>query len=609
MKRFNRRVTLGASVTLRFLFFLIIGSAGLYAQSMDVIRDDSQIARQYFIWAQQAVDEGRWSEALAALERASDFSGVSSDIFYLLAVARLREGKGMQSALEALDNAIEINRWINYSENQALLLKAEQLIVMRNFYGVLDVLGKISESEVSFSSDMAAEIAMLRLLSYRGLALGADVQALARFRSLLMAAMDRYPRDPRPLRIFFEYARNRNPEPPPSMPLRESDLNLLDLALRRLPFLLETDPELAWMASPFIRDDDEARRLVASYRSGGLYRAGVENFKPSYNSIPIALNLGLIDDFTAAEELFAVSDENDRFAANGMPVLDETIIAGVYRLLRSEEGRVFFTQKLLGLTGVIVADDDRDGYIDRRAHYSSGAVRKLEFTANQNNDINFIVSFDINGVPVSAECPVSGRNTRARLQWERYPSVREAALDKEFFQFRPADFQFAPVAFITLGGSNNLEGLELPVPSYNNINLTYRSLISYCEGFRRPSSEFEGAMEQIFLERGIPYQAVETLNGRVISITEFEMGAPVIQRLDFDLDGRMETIRRFRRPTPDFMYTFNLRSLIASSESDWSGDGRYKTMEVYQPDGSIVYLYDMDGSGEINYSETGTRSE
>ena len=587
MKKFNNRVTF-------VLFFLILGTSILYAQSQD-IRDDSQVARQYFNWAQQAVDEGRWGEALAALERANDFSGVSSDISYLLAVARLHEGKGMQSALDALENAIQINRWVNYNENQALMLKAEQLIVMRNFYGVLAALDQIGGNAASPS--MSADIAMLRLLSFRGLALSYDVQALARFRSLLLTAMDRYPRDPRPLRIFFEYARNRSPEP---SALRESDLNLLDLALRRLPFLLETDPELAWMASYFIRDDDEARRLIASYRAGGLYRDGIGNFKPNPNSIPIALNLGLIDDFAAAEELFA---------PNEVLFLDETIINDVYRLLRSEEGREFFTRKLLDFSGVIVCDADRDGYIDRRSHYSYGAISKLEFTANQNNDINFTVSFDTGGVPVSAVSPVLGQNVYAQIKWERYPSVREVTLDREVFQFRPEDFQFAPVTFNALGGSNRLESLAYPVPSYNSINLSYRSLVSFCENFTRPSSEFEGAMEQIFLERGVPYQAVETLNGRVVSVTEFEMGAPVIQRVDFDLDGRMETVRRFRRPQPDFNDTFNLRSLIASSESDWSGDGRYKTMEVYLPDGSIVYLYDMDGSGEINYSETWTGTE
>jgi len=52
---------------------------------------------------------------------------------------------------------------------------------------------------------------------------------------------------------------------------------------------------------------------------------------------------------------------------------------------------------------------------------------------------------------------------------------------------------------------------------------------------------------------------------------------------------------------------FSYRDLIASSESDWNGDGKHITKEVYLEDGSIVYFYDLDGSGELNYSETGNQ--
>ena len=111
------------------------------------------------------------------------------------------------------------------------------------------------------------------------------------------------------------------------------------------------------------------------------------------------------------------------------------------------------------------------------------------------------------------------------------------------------------------------------------------------------------------MERGIPLQAEEKpygeiLEGGTYSVTQFENGFPVIQHIDLDLDGRKETIRRFRRPPPGAWDFLEYRRLIASSESDWSGDGRYITKEVYRQDGSVVYSFDIDGSGELNYSET-----
>ena len=217
------------------------------------------------------------------------------------------------------------------------------------------------------------------------------------------------------------------------------------------------------------------------------------------------------------------------------------------------------------------------------------------------------VLFDTGGVPSSSVYPLTG-GTSAHVKWERYPSVEQVTLVDEVFLFRPADFHFAPVSFILLGGSVNTAGLLYPQPEYQFMTLTRRSFVSFCASISRPSVEFDGAVERIFLERGIPLQAEETLNGKQGSFTEFERGIPVVQRLDLDVDGRMETVRRFRRPGPDFNETFDYRSLIASSESDWGG-GRFMTGEMYLQDGSVVYSWDIDGSGIMNYSETETGRE
>jgi len=64
-----------------------------------------------------------------------------------------------------------------------------------------------------------------------------------------------------------------------------------------------------------------------------------------------------------------------------------------------------------------------------------------------------------------------------------------------------------------------------------------------------PSAEFEGGVEQFHLERGLPIRAEVTLNGRVVSVTEYENGSPITQRLDLNLDGYMDTVRRFCRIT------------------------------------------------------------
>ena len=594
----------------RAVIFILLAAfaSALYAQSNAGRWGDAEVARQYAEWARQMIDAGRWEEALAGLERANDYAGVSSDISYLLASARLHniyadERCNRLAALDALERAIETNRWETYNESMALLLKAQQLIIMRRYSNALSFLDQIEEKfypsgALSSGSDFASDLAYLRLLAFRGMALGAgydSVQALARFRSLVLSAMDRYPRDPRPLRVFFDYARNRKPEPVygAASDLPESDINLLELVIRRLPFLVETDPDLAWIAAPFMRDTDAARRYTAAYRAGGLSHG--ENFKPAAGSIAPALNFGLIGDIEAVEELFDILADNEN------PVLYKDIINDVYNLLGSEEGRDLFTRNLLAFSGEIFSDDDGDGYIESRVLYNSGFISEYRYDRNQSGVIDMAIAFLPDGTPQKVHFNDAQRLLTGVLEWERYPSVRVfySSMPDEGFLFRPADFQYAPVTFIELGGSQRYNGLFFPLPSHYEI--TRRTLVSFCYSLNRPSLEFDGATETIYLERGIPLRSVETFAEMQISVAEFERGSPVIQYVDMDMDGRMETIRRFYPPSPDFSENFDIRKLLASSESDWTGDGRHKTGEVYRQDGSVVYTWDMDGSGIMNY--------
>ncbi|MDR2543343.1 MAG: hypothetical protein LBC80_07850 [Treponema sp.] len=601
-----------------WLIFSLFLSINISAQPHHIAggRNDSQAAQQYVQWIEQAMNEGRLNEAYTALERVMDFSNVSSDISYLAAVVRtsfLYESETRHTVLETLNTAIDTNRWVNYNNNLALLLKAEHLVAMREYTAALACIEQIAVSPHS----LAADAAMLRLLAFRGLAANGDVSALVQFRSLVLNAFDRFPRDPRPLRIFFGFANNRYPQF--SNQLSAGDIELMELALRRLPFLLEIDPELAWMAAPFIRNLDDARRLVASYRAGGISNIQNRDFFPHPASIPVAIYLGLMTDNGAADELFAgnrginnpfpAGIKNTVFVSSGSPVLFKNIIEDVFNLLRSEDGREYFTLKLLEFTGAVITDNDYDGYIESFTLYQDGIIRKYAFDRNQDTLFDLTVIFDTNGIPVSALSPVAGQESFANVYWERFPSVQRITFNNEEFTFSPADFHFAPLTFMELGGARNKTGILYPVILDRSFALSYRSLISSCSTFTRPGVEFDGAIETFYMERGFPVQAVQVLNGNKVSITEFERGEPVIQHIDLDLDGRMETVRRFRSLSADELSRgwqfFNYRSLLASSESDWSGDGRHKTKEVYLGDGSVVYYYDMDGSGEFNYSRTG----
>jgi hypothetical protein len=582
-------------------FFIIFFCAvGLPAQSINfddadpVELGDSAVAEKYLLWVEDVIGAGNWSHAHAALERAADFSDVSSDISYLLALARSHENESRRLVLHALERAIAVGKWKHYTPAQARLMQADQLIALRRYSAAIDALEAYrtvagASAEATVSGD--ADAALLRLIALKGLGnsfteprpRSLRMPVPAEFRRRMLETLDKYPRDPRPLHVLFTYYSEREPV--------RDDTPLIEIALKRLPFLLESDQELAWMAASFINDTAEARRLVSAYRAGSLKSRQDAGFRPSPGSIVPALNLGLIDDTAAIDELFSKT------------ILDKDLILNVGGLLRNEEGRNYLAVKLHAFTGEITENEDRDSYPESRAVYYQGGLREYYFDADQDGITDLYVAF-ITGTPQHVElaamptaslplAPTSNGNGRdqALVTWERYPFVQRTELNNEIWLPPPGGFPFAPIVFEEIGGSNTYAGLMFPRVNPLGSGLNRRMLAYYAVSVQHPSAEFPGGVEQVFFNKGIPIRAEVTRNGLTVSITEYENGYPVTQWLDMDMDGRMETVRNFDRR--------GLRSL----ETDWRGDGLYGSAELYRDNGSVVYSWDMDGDGSREYSE------
>jgi hypothetical protein len=416
---------------------------------------------------------------------------------------------------------------------------------------------------------------MLRLLALKGLP---DRAAFLRYLSLVM---DRYPRDPRPLEILFRWAAGRPGG-------GEADSALVELALRRLPFLLDSAPHLAYLAAPFIRDTEEARRLVSAYRA----RGAVEG-----ESLPVSLDLGLIDGKRAVEEFFAASP--------GAP-LEKDLIRRLWSLLSNREDRDSFRRRLLGYSGQIFSDSDGDGRAEERVWYSGGVVQEYRGDADQDGLPELRVFFSSGGVPLRGELAPEG----IRVEWEPYPAVLRAALGDLVFTPAPGALFFFPLRFTWLAAGESPgtpageSGLPYPEADPQQGRLNSRTLVSHALNIRRPSREFPGALEYIELEGGVPRRATEILEGRIVALTEFNRGIPRIQRLDLDLDGRMETIRHFREASPDEGAPWNYEKILESVETDRDRDGLYEIEERFLPDGTVVFSWDSDGDGLRDYVET-----
>jgi hypothetical protein len=108
------------------------------------------------------------------------------------------------------------------------------------------------------------------------------------------------------------------------------------------------------------------------------------------------------------------------------------------------------------------------------------------------------------------------------------------------------------------------------------------------------------------LNQGIPQRAWEYLGNRLVSETEFALGLPLVQRIDLDLDGRLETVRHFPRSSRSGLNLLEdpleYPRVFDYSESDWDGDGIYEYSETH--DGEfIIRSWDMDKDGVREYHD------
>jgi hypothetical protein len=312
-----------------------------------------------------------------------------------------------------------------------------------------------------------------------------------------------------------------------------------------------------------------------------------------------------LDDIDAIEELFA-QKPGVKF------IIDKNLVVNVGKLLRSEEGRDHMARKFRTFSGVITEDEDHDGYPESRAVYIQGSLEEYHFDADQDRIEDLSIIFNSGNPQWSrlSALPEAARqngNNLAQIFWENYPSVQRAALDNVLYLPAPGGFRFAPLGFIELCASDTTPGLQYPQRNLFLEEINRRMLASYAVSVQRPSVEFAGGVEHISLENGIPLRAKVILENKTVSFTEFENGRPVVQWLDLDLDGRMETVRRFRqniftgrsalswdelqRRLPQYGPDF--RQLLESSESDWDGDGVFESGELYREDGSVVNRWNL----------------
>ena len=515
------------------------------------------IAERYSLYVQSLIDGGWLEEAEAALLRSLDYADVSSDISYQLAFVRQELGRPASLILEAVRDALSADRFRVYRPEDARLIEARALLTLRQYSAALRSAQLCADN---------ADSALVRLEAWKGLD---DRQGFIREAAL---SLDRFARDPRIAALILRYAATHTPA--------GNEQALVDRVLRTVSLLTDRAPELGYLAAPFVYDRKEAQRLVAAYRAAVPV--------PAAESLPVSLDLGVIGGESATAALFA----NE--------TIDRGTLLAVWSLLGTDETREAFEQRLQGFSGVITVDENRDRVVEARVEYREGRVVAYSYDADQDGLPDISARF-------TAETPESAVLAAGNitLYWQDFPSVRDADQDGLHYDFAPRSLFFAPFRLRELCGQT-----LFPETDPYAGTLTGRTLAGFALAITRDSREFDGAQEIITLLDGVPVQAEERLEGRLVSETEFDRGFPVKQRADLDLNGSLETVRRFRtergtdRRTEIGSDYYPFYEMVPVSQvSDFNDNGVAEYKEEYAADGTVSRFWDMDEDGVYEYYE------
>ena len=515
------------------IIFFISSGLSLTAQVEEI-----PLAQRYIERSLQAIQEGQWRDAEMILERGYDFSSISSDLSYLLALVRFKLERPIGSVLELLRQATITDRWNRYTPEAASLLEAQALIVVRQFEQAQQILQNLFPT----ADVMYLQLKILALQNNQ-----------SQFSQLCDRAVNTYPLEPRFALLFFSYMDDKVPT--------TTDQRLLTLLIERLPVLQKADPLLPVMAVPFIQDVDERRRHIEAYRALGY---------DSLPILPLALEQGVIDESTVISELFA------------HPSLSLELLRRIWALLRTDESRHLFSEQLLSFSGLITEDSDGDGQHEARTEYRNGRITTYRYDANQDRIDELMVTFD-QGLPKEGYVAPYEDPLDVKVFWEAYPIVEKLVAGDVTYIPVPVSFVYTPFKLAALVGSHSEISLLYPEREPFLPRLTERSLISFAAKIIRPGTLASTSIETIDMKNGMPIRSVETLNGKIIAILEFSLGQPSLQKLDMDLDGRLETVRRYRPgafqtdPTKVLQYP----EIYDSIESDWDGDGVFEYRELY----------------------------
>jgi tetratricopeptide (TPR) repeat protein len=566
-------MTAGRSTAIVALAIGIVASSGSFAFAKDEEGVDT-VARALFDAARQAASVGDWKSATAYLGEAESRNPLDSDVLYLGALAKVKQGLPFADALGDLNASLAADRFLYYRTRDASNLKAEILVREGRWQEALDALGPSSPA-----SAVDPSFLQIRARAYAGMG---NIDA---FVAELREAFARFPDDPSFPRLFLSRAGK--------VPFSEASRELGKTILSRLSRYSTVDPELPVLAAPLMADISARRDAVLAFRAAG---------GSSPAATLRALEYGIVDEAAAAKEFLS-----------GPGPIELRDLGSLLALAGSPAGRDEVVSALAAWSGKVESDSDGDGIAEASFSVDKGLVTDWAFDSRREGMEDERGAF-VEGLPSSIT--LYRGDVEIDVAYSAYPAVASVAFVektvKRGFSFSPEAFVFAPVAMRPFAGEGK-SAIYFPSP-----NPVDDPTETSCAARALSVAVDSGTSREVtLLDKGTPLSSTTYRDGRLYSTTSYQAGRPVLEKADVDGDGRFETERGFYvRPdgssdiawvridsAGDGVFDYYEQTVFPfRKEWDFDRDGLVDAVQFQLSDGSIEQQFSSRLDGRLDES-------
>lgn len=504
-----------------------------------------------------------WDQALFEAKLGSAYDPLLADFSYIEALVYIATEKPRYQSIERLEYALSKGlQWRFYNKSEATLLCSRLYAETNRYTEALSLLDKLKP--YSFADADFVKILCL-------LALGQNDKAI----DSIDSALDTWPFDVRFPRLFLERFSSIRPS--------QKSVSLSTKILSRLYVWENEDRELLLLAVPFIRDAITKEKNILTYRSMGKNDSTSKNPRINALSAVFALELGLISENTAVQEIIDCAQSG----------IELDLVQKILDLLITKEARNLLLGFLSHFSGLVINDANNDGIIDSYIQYEAGRPSFAFFDPNQDGLKTISVYSDF-GSPLR----ILMGHPKKEIFYDTYPYIKSVKEENREYSLRPRSLSWAPIEWVKeFTAISELSFYSFFLTNKQEI-LSEKSLLSYAAFYTEPDL-LDGGFATTHLDNGSIISSESKENGVLYKLTKYVKGIPSVSQVDRDRDGVFETLIYYSNTgkIKNILVDLN-NNKIAEYKETWISDS-LKTIEWDSDENGIWDISWQERSGSI----------